>query len=141
MPRPRFLLLTIVQLVALAFLIWGLANWRTPWNLQRSVGTVLVVIGVSFIIVARYQLGKSFSIKPEARELVTTGLYSKIRNPIYVFGGVMLTGVFLILQRPALWIILVPIVIGQTIRARREARVLEAAFGEAYREYRRRAWF
>jgi protein-S-isoprenylcysteine O-methyltransferase Ste14 len=29
----------------------------------------------------------------------------------------------------------------QTIRARREARVLEAAFGEAYREYRKKTWF
>jgi protein-S-isoprenylcysteine O-methyltransferase Ste14 len=29
----------------------------------------------------------------------------------------------------------------QTIRARREAQVLEAAFGDAYREYRRHTWF
>jgi len=72
---------------------------------------------------------------------VTTGLYSKIRNPIYVFGTVMSTGLALVVQRPALWIIVVVVVIGQTIRARREARVLEAAFGDAYREYRRKTWF
>jgi protein-S-isoprenylcysteine O-methyltransferase Ste14 len=29
----------------------------------------------------------------------------------------------------------------QIWRARREAQVLEAAFGDAYREYRRKTWF
>jgi protein-S-isoprenylcysteine O-methyltransferase Ste14 len=108
---------------------------------MRYIGTVLVVVGVSFLAVARYQLGNSFSAKPEARELVTRGLYSKIRNPIYVSGGVTVTGLLLVLQRPVLWIILVPIVIIQVIRGRREAEVLEAAFGDAYRQYRSRTWF
>jgi protein-S-isoprenylcysteine O-methyltransferase Ste14 len=90
---------------------------------------------------ARYQLGKSFSITAQARQLITSGIYSKIRNPIYVFGAVMITGVILVVQKPALWIVLFVVVIGQTMRARREARVLEAAFGDAYREYRRKTWF
>lgn len=98
----------------------------------------LVVVGISGIAVARYQLGSSFSIKAEAHEVVTTGFYSKIRNPIHVFDAVMIAGLVLVLQRPALWIILVVVAIGDTLRARREARVLEAAFGDAYREYRRR---
>jgi protein-S-isoprenylcysteine O-methyltransferase Ste14 len=34
-------------------------------------------------------------------------------------------------------LIVIPI---QIIRARREARILEAAFGDAYREYRRHTW-
>lgn len=80
-------------------------------------------------------------MKPEARKLVTTGLYSKIRNPIYVFGMVMITGLIVASQRPALLMLLVVVAIVQMIRARREARVLEAAFGEAYREYRRKTWF
>jgi protein-S-isoprenylcysteine O-methyltransferase Ste14 len=132
---------TVVQIVAAGVLVWFLIAWRTPWNAQRYIGTLLAVVGGSFIALARYQLGRSFSIKPEAHELVTSGLYSKIRNPIYVFGAVMITGLALVLQRPALWILVVVIVIAQTIRARREARVLEAAFGDAYREYRRKTWF
>ena len=137
----RFCLFTVLQVVGVAILVWVLVTWTTPWNAQRYVGTLLAVAGVSFVGLARYQLGKSFSIKPEAHELVTSGLYSKIRNPIYVFGTVMIAGLILVLQKPALWIVLVVIVIGQTIRVRYEARVLEAAFGDAYREYRRKTWF
>jgi protein-S-isoprenylcysteine O-methyltransferase Ste14 len=129
------------QIVALGVLVWVLVTWSTPWNVQRYIGTALVVVGVSFIAVARYQLGKSFSIKAEAHELVTTGLYSKIRHPIYVFDAVMIAGLILVLQRRALWIVLVVVGIGDILRARREARVLEAAFGDAYREYRRKTWF
>jgi protein-S-isoprenylcysteine O-methyltransferase Ste14 len=38
----------------------------------------------------------------------------------------------------AVLLVLVPM---QIIRARREAAVLEAKFGDAYREYRQRTWF
>jgi protein-S-isoprenylcysteine O-methyltransferase Ste14 len=141
MEARRIYVFTAVQIVAVSVLVWMLFTWKTPWNTERYIGTVLVGVGVSFIAIARYQLGKSFSIKAEAHALVTTGLYSKIRNPIYVFGMVMLTGLLLILQRPGLWMLLVLVAIAQTLRARREARVLETAFGEEYREYRRKTWF
>jgi protein-S-isoprenylcysteine O-methyltransferase Ste14 len=104
-------------------------------------GTVLALIGISMIALARYQLGTSFSVAAQARQLVTCGLYSKIRNPIYVFGMVMIAGLFLVIQIRALWVVLLAVLIGQTVRARREAAVLEAAFGDEYREYRSKTWF
>lgn len=137
----HFYIFTGLQIVAVCAMFWFLATWDHPWNAQRYIGTVLAVMGAGFIAVARYQLGESFSIKPEAHALVTTGLYSKIRNPIYVFGMGMGAGLILALQRPALWLLLVAAVAAQITRARREARVLEAAFGDAYREYRRKTWF
>jgi protein-S-isoprenylcysteine O-methyltransferase Ste14 len=141
MDSRHFYAFTGFQIVAVCGLFWFLATWTGPWNAYRYVGTVLAVVGVGFIAVARYQLGRSFSVKAEAHKLVTTGLYSKIRNPIYVFGMVMITGMILILGRPEGWLVLIAAVVGQTIRARREARVLEAAFGDAYREYRNKTWF
>jgi protein-S-isoprenylcysteine O-methyltransferase Ste14 len=137
----RHAIFTTFQILAVGLLFWILATWHTPWNAQRSIGTALTVAGASLVGLARYQLGKSFAIRAEAHELVTHGLYSKIRNPVYVFGVVMFTGVVLVLQQPALWVALLAMVIVQVIRARREARVLETAFGDAYREYRRKTWF
>jgi protein-S-isoprenylcysteine O-methyltransferase Ste14 len=132
---------TALQIFAVVAGFWFLFTWKTPWNGERYAGIMLALVGVSGIFLARYQLGRSFSITPQAHHLVTTGLYSKIRNPIYVSGTVMIAGFILVLQLPALWIVLAVLVIGQTIRARREARVLEAAFGDEYREYRRKTWF
>lgn len=137
----RYWIFTAFQIGAACALVWGLVNWTTPWNARRYIGTALVVVGISCIAIARYQLGKSFSITAQARQLVTTGLYSKIRNPIYVFGALLIAGVILVVQRPVLWLAFFVLIILQTLRARREARVLEAAFGDAYREYRRKAWF
>lgn len=140
MERPQLYVLSAIQIFAVGLLVWILITRPTPWNFERYVGTALVIVGAGFIALARYQLGGSFSIRPEAHKLVTRGLYSKIRNPIYVFGTLLFAGVILIVQRPILWLFLAAIVVMQTVRARREARVLEAAFGEAYREYRRKTW-
>ncbi len=132
---------TAVQIVAVGAVLWLAFSLAGPWDLQRSAGTVLVIAGIAGIATARFQLGKSFAIRPEARQLVTHGVYSKIRNPIYVFGAVLLAGFILVLHRPVLWLLLLAIVVMQTLRAHREAQVLEAAFGDAYREYRRKTWF
>ena len=112
-----------------------------PHDSLRWLGLVVALLGFSGIIVARYTLGRSFSIAPKARALVTWGIYARIRNPIYVSGIVLLAGVFLIIRNPHLWWLLLLAVIAQTMRARREARVLENKFGDAYREYRARTWF
>jgi protein-S-isoprenylcysteine O-methyltransferase Ste14 len=112
-----------------------------PRDGVRWFGLVLALIGLSGIVLARYTLGKSFSITPQARALVTTGIYSRIRNPIYVSGIVTLAGVLLMVRNPRLLWWLVPVAAAQFIRARREARVLEEKFGDTYRAYRARTWF
>jgi protein-S-isoprenylcysteine O-methyltransferase Ste14 len=137
----RLYVFTALQIVIMLALFWFLITWNGPSNWERYVGTVSVVVGAGFIVVARLQLGKSFSLAPKAKRLVTAGLYSKIRNPIYVFGSLLFAGFILVVQRPILWILFVVLVTAQTIRARREARVLEDAFGDEYREYRRKTWF
>jgi protein-S-isoprenylcysteine O-methyltransferase Ste14 len=138
--RPLYLF-TAVQIVAAAAILWFVFTRPGPWDVRRSIGAALVVAGIFGIAAARYQLGKSFALRPEARQLITHGIYSKIRNPIYVFGTVAIAGFSLVLHRPILWLFLAAVIILQTLRARREAQVLEAAFGDAYREYRRKTWF
>ena len=132
---------TVVQIVAVGMLLWVIFSKPGPWDLQREVGTALVIAGICGIATARRQLGRSFAIKAAAYKLVTHGVYSKIRNPIYVFGMVLVAGFVLILHRPLLWLLLLALAVMQTVRAHREAQVLEEAFGDEYREYRRKTWF
>jgi protein-S-isoprenylcysteine O-methyltransferase Ste14 len=110
-------------------------------GLARWIGLLLGLIGLGGVILARYTLGRSFSLVPKANQLVTCGIYSRIRNPIYVFGMIAVVGMVLMVGRPQLLVILAVLVPMQIIRARKEARVLEDKFGEEYREYRRRTWF
>jgi protein-S-isoprenylcysteine O-methyltransferase Ste14 len=131
-------LLLVAVLFAVTEVFVGGPGPRDAW---RWVGLTLALIGVAGVISARYTLGRSFSVTPQARKLVTGGIYSKIRNPIYVTSGVLFVGVLLILREPRLWLVLVVLVPMQIIRARKEAQVLEAKFGDEYRRYRAGTWF
>lgn len=112
-----------------------------PHGEARWIGLLLGLIGLAGVILSRYTLGRSFSIAPKATALVTTGIYARIRNPIYVSGVIFIVGVIVIVWQPewlTVFLLLIPM---QILRARREAAVLEAKFGDAYREYRKRTWF
>src|SRR5437763_14121264 len=100
-----FYIFAVLQIVAISALLWVVFFRPGAWDLQRYVGAALLVFGVCGIATARYQLGKSFSIRPEAHQLVTHGVYSKIRNPIYIFASTMVAGIVLVLHRPMLWLL------------------------------------
>lgn len=73
--------------------------------------------------------------------LVTHGLYSRIRNPIYVFGALTIAGIVLFIGQPILLVILAVIVPLQIYRVKNEEKVLAAKFGDEYRAYKARTWF
>ena len=107
----------------------------------RWTGLALGVVGLAGVIVARYTLGRSFSVTPQARALVTTGIYSRICNPIYISAEILLIGIAIMLWKLSLLLVFLVVIPMQIWRARREARVLEEKFGDEYRAYRRRTWF
>ena len=112
-----------------------------PLTSLRIFGTLLAAISFGFWTTARLQLGGSFSIAPKATALVTRGIYARIRNPIYVFSAMWITGLAFALGRPIALLLVVPLIPMQVARARNEARVLEERFGEEYRAYCRKTWF
>ena len=128
----------VVGLWALGFVFQSVPGRR---GLAQWLGLLLGLIGLGGVILARYTLGRSFSWVPKASELVTRGIYSRIRNPIYVFGMFAVIGMVLMVGRPRLLVIPAVLIPMQIVRARRETAVLEAKFGDAYREYRKRTWF
>lgn len=114
---------------------------RVPWTPIRAAGAVVAGLGYVLLIAARIQLGSSFSLTPQARKLVTTGIYSRIRNPIYVFSALFLAGLAIAIGHPVLLIVLIALVPVQVARARREEKVLSQAFGEQYERYKAKTWF
>ena len=114
---------------------------QLPLTPMRLTGTILATVSFVLWATARVQLGKSFSVQPKAVAIVSRGIYSKIRNPIYVFSALWITGFILALGRPTWLLVLVLLIPIQVMRAKREARLLEDTFGDAYREYRKRTWF
>jgi protein-S-isoprenylcysteine O-methyltransferase Ste14 len=119
-----------------------LLHWSPPeWTPVRIAGMCLLLVGFVFWTVARFQLGASFAVTAQARHLVTHGLYSKLRNPIYVFGSCVVAGAILAFGRPIFLLIFAVIIPLQIWRAGKESAVLGAAFGEEYRKYRAGTWF
>ena len=129
---------TVMFLFYLVLLALGIvADVRNAfWFVPLGLSVVFAILW----FVARRQLGAAFSVRPEARQLVTTGFYARFRHPIYVFGTMAFLLVLLALQgwqALAIWAILIPV---QVIRARREERVLSEAFGAEYQAYRKSTW-
>ena len=71
--------------------LWGLGwvfqSGPGPHALARLIGLLLGLIGLAGVILSRCTLGRSFSVAPKATALVTSGIYSRIRNPNLCFGS------------------------------------------------------
>jgi protein-S-isoprenylcysteine O-methyltransferase Ste14 len=135
--RIRIPMLTLL-LCLFAYLFW--AHTPHPWTWMQTLGLCMMLVGFPLWLVAHIQLGASFGVTAQARALVTRGLYAKIRSPIYVFGSVGIAGAILFERRPLLLLVFVVLLPLQIVRTRAEGRVLEAKFGEEYRNYVRRTW-
>jgi protein-S-isoprenylcysteine O-methyltransferase Ste14 len=135
--------LNIASLVFL-LLVLGIFLHDPPhiaWTVAKIIGALVAGVSLPLFVVARFQLGDSFSVRPRAKRLVTTGIYSRVRNPVYLFSGLFLAGLSMF---ASVWgplfiaAILIPV---QLYRSRREAEVLERVFGDEYRRYRAKTWF
>jgi len=111
------------------------------WTPARIAGVAIAAPALLLLVVARLQLGRAFSVQAKATTLVTTGLYSRIRNPIYVFGALMIAGIIIWFQKPLYLLAFVILIPMQVIRARKESKVLAEQFGTAYEDYKKQTWF
>jgi len=66
---------------------------RRELSLTASfVSTLLILAGDSFAVVVLVQLRRSFSLMPEARQLVSSGVYRFVRHPLYLAEGIATIG-------------------------------------------------
>lgn len=112
------------------------------WNNGFNKFLAIIVTSLGLIIwwMATITLGKAFSIIPKASELIQTGIYSKIRHPIYI--GLSLTGIgWAVLTRASLLILLSALfILSSIIRAKLEEKKLVKTFGKEYLNYKKNTW-
>jgi protein-S-isoprenylcysteine O-methyltransferase Ste14 len=101
------------------------------------ISTILLLAGNTMAVYVVTHLGRSFSIMPEARGLVTSGLYRYIRHPLYLTE--MIASIGIVIQFLSIWtaLILVVQIAFQLRRMRNEEVVLTETFPE-YAAYRKK---
>lgn len=113
---------------------------RAPPNLWFNLAAVVAGISASILGAMTLSfLGRSFSVMPEARRLVTTGP-SIVRHPLYLFELLGVFGILLQVRSLPGVMLLALIVALQIARARWEEAVLDRAIPE-YAAYRRQVPF
>lgn len=110
------------------------AHLTLPMQIFAAILIGLGSLG-SLLVLAR--LGKSFSILPEARKLVTGGPYSLMRHPLYTVEIITILGTAMQFQGPWSWAISLLVMVLLWIRSHYEEQVLAGVYPE-YGEYRAR---
>jgi protein-S-isoprenylcysteine O-methyltransferase Ste14 len=98
------------------------------------ISIALIGLGCGLAILTAFWLGRSFSVAPQARQLVVGGAYSVVRHPLYLCEELAVLGAMLACFSP-----LAVVIVGihwafQLKRMEFEERILSATFPE-YAEY------
>ena len=117
--------------------------WTLDGDAVRWTGVVLYVLGGVIRIWPVFVLGNRFSglvaIQP-GHTLVTTGIYSVVRNPSYL-GMLVLSLGWALAFRSGVGVVLAVLTLVPLIaRIRSEEALLLSQFGAAYEAYRGRTW-
>ncbi len=121
------------------FLMSGLLFFspRTDLPLAAQIAaSVLVLVGNGFAVLILIRLGRSFSILPESRKLVTTGPYKVVRHPLYLAEAVATLGAMITFLSPWVLVLVAVQMTLQLVRISYEERVLRQTFPE-YAKYAR----
>jgi len=133
---------TSVVLISLGYLGWGYWSAADPVKLTITtaaaigIGIPLTAAGLTLFVLSEWRHRGT-----EGEVLITTGVYARIRHPMYIGLALLHAGYPLIyrslaaLASTALWIAFM------AVWARFEDRRLERRFGRAYQAYRKSTWF
>jgi protein-S-isoprenylcysteine O-methyltransferase Ste14 len=121
---------------------WAFMGPADPFRVDypaavRYIGLALMIVGIGLALAGLIKLKGLENID----HLVTTGLYAKLRHPMYT-GFICWIAGWIIYKGAVISFFIGLIGIGNILYWRRlEERKLTADYGEAYREYRKRSWF
>jgi protein-S-isoprenylcysteine O-methyltransferase Ste14 len=102
-------------------------------------GAALIIGGATLVVLARRELaqhGQPTDPGLPTGKIVTTGVFSISRNPLYLGGICILLGIGLALNLPWVFLLLLPaLVVCHYVLIVPEEKYLAAKFGEEYRGY------
>ena len=117
------------------------ADRRAPAGLRLGCGALLMLAGLVLLVTAQLELGASWRIGiDEAAKpgLVTSGVYSFSRNPIFLALLIIVAGYTLLIPTFLSAALLVGGYIGTRLQIAAEEAYLVQTYGDAYRAYARR---
>ncbi len=144
---PWFYLASVPLFFGVCFFGWSPLSWTVSpqtriWML--FLGSLLYFPGMSFALWGRLALGKNYFVSTgfgaqlfEGHQLITSGPFAIVRNPMYAGMIVASIGALLIYST---WTTLIFAVCAPltSVRARREEAALSEEFGEQWQEYCKR---
>ncbi|MGL4767620.1 MAG: methyltransferase family protein [Formosimonas sp.] len=107
-------------------------------SLCSQVGWTLLVISLLFLLVAQAQMGNSWRIGIDEKnrtELVSTGLFSFSRNPIFLSMRINLFGLFLVRPNAVTLAVVAAGEVLMQVQVRLEEAHLQSLHGDKYIEY------
>jgi protein-S-isoprenylcysteine O-methyltransferase Ste14 len=107
-------------------------------------GVVMIWIGIALALWARWHLGQYWSGRitiKEGHKLIRTGPYARLRHPIYSGLILAVIGSVIVFDRWRCVLGLGIIILGFWIKAKREEALLNAQFGEEFKEHCRYTGF
>jgi protein-S-isoprenylcysteine O-methyltransferase Ste14 len=129
------------------FLVAIALQVAVPLSLPRSFltpafipgGTALIIVGAALVILGRRELaqrGQPTDPGLPTSKVVTSGVFSISRNPLYLAVVCLLMGIALVVNLPWALVLLLPAVVAcHCVLIAPEERYLAAKFGAEYRLY------
>lgn len=135
--------------IPLLYLLAVLIIWMTKGELGKQGvlrelgGLIPTFFGLCLWVCGFISLGtRAFAVLPKAKALQTTGIYRYFRHPLYLGITLTLLGLSLSLgSKEGLLYTIIIIIPINTLRARREEKVLVAKFGQKHLDYKKRTIF
>jgi protein-S-isoprenylcysteine O-methyltransferase Ste14 len=104
---------------------------------QRTAGTIVIAIGTALMVstLVHFRSWRFRATLDQGHQLATGGPFRILRHPIYMALNLLALGSAIWVPTPIMWIAFLLMAIGGDLRGRAEERILEDAFGDAYRDY------
>ena len=136
---PVYFLMAIIIMVSLHFFAPITVVVTSPWNL---LGVLPAGVALIIMLYAAYSFKRAqTTIKPfqESSALVTRGVYTFTRNPMYLSMALILAGIATWLGSVTSWLVILPFIfLISRVFIQTEEKMLAETFGSDYEEYRLR---